>query len=116
MPALIIGWFVVGSFASDLTILRIANYGGLLLGAFFSFYCIKLALFDLFTWDIRKYKLMDLLPLAAVVAFVVVVAELALPLFIGKAEQMYLLYTLSIFALACAQVLGVLSVTRRANF
>ncbi|HMY12034.1 MAG TPA: hypothetical protein PKC74_10445, partial [Turneriella sp.] len=85
-------------------------------GAFFSFYCIKLALFDLFTWDVRRYKLMDLVPLVTVVGFVVVIAEIALPLFVGKAEQMYLLYTLSIFALACAQVLGVLSVTRRAKF
>lgn len=116
VPALIIGWFVVGKFASDLTILRVANYGGLLLGAFFSFYCVKLALFDLFTWDVRRYKLMDLVPLLSVVGFVVVIAEIALPLFVGKAEQIYLLYTLSIFALACAQVLGVLSVARRAKF
>ncbi len=116
VPALVIGWFVVAKFAADLNILRIANYGGLLLGAFFSFYCIKLALFDLFTWDVRRYKLMDVLPLITVVGFVVVIAEIALPLFVGKTEQIYLLYTLSIFALACAQVLGVLSVTRRAKF
>lgn len=116
VPALIIGYFVVGSFAGDLTILRFANYGGLLLGGFFSFYCIKLAVFDLFTYDVRSYKIGDLLPLVSVLAMVVVIAELALPLFVGKAEQMYLLYTLSIFALACAQVLGVLSVTRRAKF
>jgi uncharacterized membrane protein len=59
---------------------------------------------------------MDLVPLAAVVCFVVIIAEIALPLFVGKTEQIYLLYTLSIYALACAQVLGVLSVTRRAKF
>lgn len=116
VPALVIGWFVVARFAGDLVILRIANYGGLLLGAFFSFYCVKLAVFDLFTWENRHYRLMDLLPLGVVVAFIAVVAELALPLFAGKAEQVYLLYTLSIFALACAQVLGVLSVARRAKF
>jgi hypothetical protein len=116
VPALVIGWFVVKSFGSDLTILRIANYGGLLLGAFFSFYCIKLAVFDLFAWELRRYKLMDLLPLATVVVLVVVLSEIALPLFVGKTEQIYLLYTLSIYALVCAQVLGVLSVTRRAKF
>lgn len=116
IPALVIGWFVVGSFASNLTLLRVANYGGLLLGAFFSFYCVKLAVFDLFTWETRRYQLMDLLPFGVVVVFIAVVAELALPLFVGKVEQIYLLYTLSIFALACAQVLGVLSVTRRAKF
>jgi len=116
VPALIIGWFVVSKFASDLTILRLANYGGLLIGAFFSFYCIKLALFDLFAWDVRRYQLMDFLPLVTVLVIVVVIAEIALPLFLGKAEQVYLLYSLSIFALACAQVLGVLSVTRRAKF
>jgi hypothetical protein len=116
VPALIIGWFVVSKFASELMILRLANYGGLLLGTFFSFYCIKLAVFDLFPWEERRYKLPDLLPLVIVVALVVVIAELALPLFLGKAEQMYLLYSLSIFGLVCAQVLGVLSVTRRAKF
>ena len=116
IPALIIGYFVVGKFAGDLKILRFANYGGLLIGAFFSFYCIKLAVFDLFTWENRRYSFFDLMPLVVVLALVVVIAELALPLFVGQADQMYLLYTLSIFALATAQVLGVLSVSRRAKF
>lgn len=116
VPALVIGYFVVGAFAADLKILRIANYGGLLLGAFFSFYCIKLAIFDLYTYDKRRYSFFDLAPLFIVLALVVVIAEIALPLFVGKGEQMYLLYTLSIFALVTAQIFGVLSVTRRAKF
>lgn len=116
IPALVIGYFVVAKFSTNLTVMRFANIGGLLLGAFFSFYCIKLALFDLFTYDVRKYKILDVLPLVLVVAGVIGVAEVALPLFTGKVEQMYLLYTLSIFALVCAQVTGVLAVTRRAKF
>lgn len=116
IPALVIGYFVVAKFSNNMTVMRFANIGGLLLGAFFSFYCIKLALFDLFTYDVRRYKFFDLLPLILVVGGVIAVAEIALPLFAGKVEQMYLLYTLSIFALVVAQVLGVLSVTRRAKF
>lgn len=116
IPALVIGYFVVAKFSTNLPVMRFANIGGLLLGAFFSFYCIKLALFDLFTYEVRKYKIMDLLPLVLVVGGVIAVAEYALPLFAGKVEQMYLLYTLSIFALVVAQVMGVLAVTRRAKF
>jgi hypothetical protein len=116
VPALLIGYFVVAKFSDNLNVMRIANIGGLLLGGLFSFYCIKLALFDLFTYEVRKYAIMDLLPLFLVIPGIVVVAEFALPLFAGKVEQMYLLYTLSIFALTVAQVLGVLSVTRRAKF
>ncbi len=116
VPALIIGYFVVGKFAGDLKILRIANYGGLAIGAFFSFYCIKLAVFDLFPWDKRRYSFFDLMPLVLVLALVVVVAEIALPFFVGQADQMFLLYTLSIYALVTAQVLGVLSVSRRTKF
>lgn len=116
IPALIIGYFVVGKFSSNLTVMRFANIGGLLLGALFSFYCIRLALFDLFDYDVRKYRLFDLFPLVSVVVGVAVVAEFALPLLAGKNDEMYLLYSLSIFALVCAQILGVLSVTRRAKF
>jgi hypothetical protein len=106
----------VAKFNSNITVMRFANIGGLVIGGFFSFYCIKLALFDLFTYDVRKYSVFDLTPLIIVIAMVIGIAEIALPLFAGKPEQMYLLYSLSIFALACAQVIGVLSVTRRAKF
>lgn len=116
IPALIIGYFVVASFSENMTIMRIANAGGLLLGGFFSFYCIKLALFDLFTYDVRRYRVFDLLPLVLVLIFEPLIAEIALPLLAGQVDQMYLLYTLSIFALTVTQVLGVLSVTRRAKF
>jgi len=116
VPALIIGFFFVQKFAADMTILRVANYGGLLIGAFFSFYCVKLAIFDLFTWDKRRYTIADLFPLVSVVAGVVVVAELLLPFFLGRTNEVFLLYSLSIFTLSVAQVMGVLSVTRRANF
>ncbi len=116
LPALIIGYFVVASFSENITVMRIANAGGLLLGGFFSFYCIKLALYDLFTYDVRRYSVFDVLPLIVVLIVIPVVAEFALPLFAGKTDQMYLLYTLSIFALTVTQVLGVLSVTRRAKF
>jgi hypothetical protein len=116
IPALVIGYFVVAKFNSNITVMRFANIGGLVIGGFFSFYCIKLALFDLFTYDVRKYSVFDLTPLIIVIAMVIGIAEIALPLFAGKPEQMYLLYSLSIFALACAQVIGVLSVTRRAKF
>jgi hypothetical protein len=116
VPALIIGYFVVASFSENMTVMRIANAGGLLLGGFFSFYCIKLAMFDLFTYDVRRYSVFDLLPLILVLLLEPLVAEIALPLFSGQVDQMYLLYTLSIFALTVTQVLGVLSVTRRAKF
>jgi hypothetical protein len=116
IPALVIGYFVVAKFSTNLPVMRFANIGGLLLGAFFSFYCIKLALFDLFSYEVRKYKILDFLPLVLVVGGVIAVAEIALPLFAGKVEQMYLLYTMSMFTLVVAQVLGVLSVTRRAKF
>ena len=116
VPALVIGYFVVAKFANNLPVMRLANIGGLLLGAFFSFYCVKLALFDLFTYDVRKYKIFDLLPLVFVIGGAIAVAEFALPLLAGKVSEMYLLYTLSIFALVVAQVMGVLSVTRRAKF
>ncbi len=116
VPAMVIGYFVVASFSENMQVMRIANAGGLVIGGFFSFYCIKLALFDLFTYDVRKYGILDFLPLVLVLIFVPAVAEYALPLFAGKVEQMYLLYSLSIFALTTAQVLGVLSVTRRAKF
>lgn len=116
VPALIIGFFFVQKFSGDMTLLRVANYGGLGIGAFFSFYCVKLAVFDLFTWETRRYSVADLFPLLSVVAGVVVIAELALPLFLGKTNEVFLLYTLSVFALAAAQTLGVLSVARRAKF
>lgn len=116
IPALVIGWFVVNRFAAEPFFLRLANYGGLLLGAFFSFYCVKLALFDLFDWQSRRYRLADFLPLALAIMIVAIAAEWALPLFAGKAAEIYLLYTLSLYALAAAQLLGVLSVSRRAGF
>lgn len=116
IPALIIGYFVVAKFCDNISVMRIANIGGLVLGGFFSFYCIKLALFDLFTYDVRKYSIMELAPLFLVIAGVIAIAEIALPLFAGKVSEMYLLYTLSIFALVTVQVTGVLSVARRAKF
>lgn len=116
IPAMIIGYFVVASFSENMQVMRLANAGGLVIGGFFSFYCIKLALFDLFTYDVRRYSVFDFLPLVMVIVAVPFVAEVALPLFAGKVEQMYLLYSLSIFALTATQVLGVLSVTRRAKF
>lgn len=116
IPALIIGYFVVAKFSDNIPVMRLANIGGLLLGGFFSFYCIKLAVFDLFTYDVRKYSIMELAPLFLVIAGVIGIAELVFPLLAGKVSEMYLLYTLSIFALVTVQVTGVLSVGRRAKF
>lgn len=116
VPALVVGWFVVNRFAQDAAALRFAHVAGLLLGALCSVFSVRLALTDLFAWDARRYRPMDLVPLAGVVTMAAILAELAVPLFLGRPEQLYLLYTLSMYALACAQLLGVLSVTRRAKF
>ncbi|HRP70726.1 MAG TPA: hypothetical protein PLY93_14465 [Turneriella sp.] len=116
IPALIIGYFIVGKFSTSLTVMRFANIGGLLLGAFFSFYCVKIANSDLFDYDNRRYRFFDLAPLFFVVIAVAIIAEFALPLFQGRAHEMYLLYTMELYTLIVAQVLGVLSVTRRAKF
>lgn len=116
VPALVIGYFVVGAFTSNLTTLRIAHYGSLLLGGVFSYFVIRIALFDLFPYEKRKYSIFDLFPLGSVIVGVVVLSEILLPLFQGQTQQMYLLFTLSLYALVCAQILGVLSVSRRAKF
>ncbi|MBV6492409.1 MAG: hypothetical protein LDLANPLL_00402 [Turneriella sp.] len=115
IPALLIGYFIVGRYSTSLLVLRIANVGGVLLGAFFSFYCVKIAVFDLFDSDKRKYRLLDWLPIAVASVCVIAIAEFILPQFQGKTQEVYLLFTLGLYALVVAQVLGVLSVSRRAK-
>lgn len=112
IPAAIIGWFITSAYHAEASYLRIGNLTSVIMGVVFYYISVRMPVIDLGEQaEPRRIKWYVHIPVLLMSVSILGIAEFALPLFIGKKTEIFLLFSLSLYGIACTHLAGVLLVT-----